>query len=182
VTFSILYMIGEVTMRSFHTIGVVVTLAAVAIGCTNSGSDTPGQSSAMPSGPYALVSQPTGAKGVAEVRQSAKNGDEVVITARVGGDAAPFVDGAAAFSIVDLAVQPCADDEGCPTPWDYCCSETTEKKALVKVVDAHGRTISTDARQLLNVEPLSQVVVRGRAKRDEAGNLTVLANGVYVSR
>ena len=131
-----------------------------------------------------LASQPAGAKGVAEVRQSAKDGDEVVVTGRVGGDAEPFIDGAAAFTIVDPALQPCPADEGCPTPWDYCCDvdKTAANKAMVKVVDEQGRTVTTDARKLLNVEPLSEVVVHGRAKRDDAGNLTVLADGVYVSR
>ena len=39
-----------------------------------------------------------------------------------------------------------------------------------------------DARELLKVQELSTVVVRGKAQRDESGNLTVLANGVYVTK
>ena len=37
-----------------------------------------------------------------------------------------------------------------------------------------------DARELLKVKELSTVVIKGKAKRDADGNLTVLANGVYV--
>lgn len=40
--------------------------------------------------------------------------------------------------------------------------------------------MKADARKLLNVKELSTVVVKGEAQRDEAGNLTVLASGVYV--
>ena len=38
------------------------------------------------------------------------------------------------------------------------------------------------ARQLLDVKELSTVVVAGKAQRDDAGNLTVLASGVYVKK
>ena len=39
-----------------------------------------------------------------------------------------------------------------------------------------------DARKLLDVKELSTVVVQGKAQRDDAGNLTVLATGVYVKK
>ncbi len=39
-----------------------------------------------------------------------------------------------------------------------------------------------DARELLKVKELSTVVVKGKAKRDDAGNLTILASGVYVKK
>ncbi len=45
------------------------------------------------------------------------------LSGRIGGSEKPFVDGLAAFTIVDLKVPYCADDEGCPTPWDYCCNQ-----------------------------------------------------------
>lgn len=42
--------------------------------------------------------------------------------------------------------------------------------------------MKADAKQLLDVKELSAVVVRGKAQRDDAGNLTVLARGVYVKK
>jgi hypothetical protein len=51
--------------------------------------------------------------------------------------------------------------------------------ATVKVVDGDGQTVKGDARQLLGLKELNTVVVKGRARRDEAGNLTVLASGLY---
>ena len=84
--------------------------------------------------------------------------------------------------IVDLKVPYCAPDEGCPTPWDYCCETDAVKEniATVQVVDESGNPITTDARQLLNAKELSTVVVQGKARRDEQGNLTIDANKVFV--
>ena len=53
---------------------------------------------------------------------------------------------------------------------------------MVKVVDENGSLVKADARELLKVKELSTVVVKGKAQRDEAGNLTVLASGVYVKK
>ncbi len=53
---------------------------------------------------------------------------------------------------------------------------------MVKVVDTSGKTVATDARKLLGLKELQTVVVRGKAKRDEIGNLTVLADGIFVRK
>jgi hypothetical protein len=131
---------------------------------------------------YVLAAEPAGALGIVEARETVQNDDEVVLIGRVGGDTDPFVEGIAAFTLVDLSLEPCPAEEGCPTPWDYCCDldKLSSHKATVKVVDQQGQLVSVDARKLLGVDELATVVVRGKAKRDEAGNLTVLANGVYL--
>lgn len=131
---------------------------------------------------FLLATEPPDAIGVTKARETARNDDHVVLVGRIGGDADPFVSGAAAFMVVDLSLEPCPPDEGCPTPWDYCCDldKLSSHKAMVKVVDHEERTVTVDAQQLLGVEALTTVVVQGKAKRDEAGNLTVLADGVYV--
>lgn len=94
------------------------------------------------------------------------------------------MDGLAAFTIVDPAVPYCAADEGCPTPWDYCCQQdkVPANSATVKLVDADGKLVAEGARDLLGVEELAEVVVRGKAERDDAGNLTVLAQRVFVRK
>ena len=48
------------------------------------------------------------------------------------------------------------------------------------MVDNKGDAVRTPARELLGVKESQTVVVRGKAKRDDKGNLTVLATGVYV--
>jgi hypothetical protein len=102
---------------------------------------------------------------------------------RIGGDKKPWIDGRAGFWIVDASLKSCdQNDENCETPWDYCHMPKEELRrhvATVKVVDDQGATVSVDARELLGVKELQTVVARGKAKRDEQGNLTVLASGVY---
>ena len=51
---------------------------------------------------------------------------------------------------------------------------------MVKFVDENGKSVETDARELLGVKELQTVVVTGKAQRDDAGNLTVLASGLFV--
>lgn len=72
--------------------------------------------------------------------------------------------------------------DNCPHPWDYCCEtdKLPEASALVKIVDQEGNVVKSDARNLLSVKELQTVVVKGKAQRDETGNLTILANGVFV--
>ncbi len=47
-------------------------------------------------------------------------------------------------------------------------------------MDDKGDLVKVDARQLLGLKELQTVMVRGKAQRDDSGNLTVLASGVYV--
>lgn len=135
---------------------------------------------------YLLNAEPEGAKQVIQARQDAQEGQEVVVVGRIGGSKNPWIEDRAAFTIVDNSLQACSDKPGdmCKEPWDYCCE--TEKlptsTALIKIVDENGKLVEADARKLLNVDELATVVVRGKAQRDDDGNLTVLANGVHVKK
>jgi len=132
---------------------------------------------------FLLAAEPAEARDVREVRDSADDGQPVVVVGRIGGEASPWVDGLAAFSIVDASLTPCNEREGdnCPYPWDYCCeADLAEARTAVRVVDEEGKIVQTSAKDLLGVEELQTVVVEGTAKRDEAGNVTVLATGIYV--
>jgi len=132
---------------------------------------------------YLLSAEPSGAKEVLQAISDAVDNEEVVVVGRIGGEVNPWVEGLAAFSIVDRKLKACSDIEGdnCPTPWDYCCETDLGKSmTLVEIVDGNGNTVKADARQLLKLKELQTVVVKGMAARDEANNLTVLATGVYV--
>ncbi|MBI1314732.1 hypothetical protein GC176_25850 [bacterium] len=131
-----------------------------------------------------LDTEPDGSAGVIAVRESAADGDDIVITGRIGGSENPWIDGRAAFSIVDPSLTACSDIPGdaCEKPWDYCCQtdKLPTSTALVKFVDDNGKPLAVDSRQLLAVKELQTVVVQGKAKRDEAGNLTVVASQMFV--
>ena len=134
---------------------------------------------------FRLKEEPADGKGVLAVRQESKDGEDVVIVGRIGGSRKPFT-GRAAFTIVDDSIKPCNEigDDACPTPWDYCCGvgkeDLAKATALVKLLGDDGQTRADDARTMLGLTELQTVVVRGKAKRDDAGNLTVLLNGIFV--
>lgn len=162
-------------------------VAALSLGLVGCGRGDVADTASTPAAPvqdanYLASSEPAGAVPVGEARQSAEDQDDIVLVGRIGGSAKPFVDGIAAFTIVDPKVPHCSAEEGCPTPWDYCCeqSQVKENIAMVKVVDAQGKPVAEDARELLGVKELNTVVVRGKAQRDPEGNLAVLADLVFV--
>ena len=164
---------------------MLLAAAMLTLGCSqgqDSQSTSPGK---VPSDEkYLLASEPQGAQGVIHVRENAQDEQTVIVVGRIGGSENPWVERRAAFSIVDLSLHACSDKEGdeCETPWDYCCETDLLPKAtvLVKLVDDSGNLVATDARELLQAKELQTVVVEGKTKRDEAGNLTVLASGVYL--
>ena len=131
---------------------------------------------------YLAAVEPDGALPVGEARKSVKDDQAVALIGVIGGSSEPFVDGLAASTIVDAKVPCCSADEGCPTPWDYCCTQDQVKDniATVKIVDNAGKPVAADARKMLNVKELSTVVVQGTARRDDQGNLTVAASKVFV--
>jgi hypothetical protein len=174
-------------MRQLLSLFAALLATSLLIGC----SDTPekstgGGAKANPDGAkYLLATAPAGARGVMDVREKAKDNEEVVIVGRIGGGVDPWIKGKPAFSIVDSSLKACSEIEGdtCPTPWDYCCeSDLPKKKVLVKFVDASGSMVSGDAKELLGLKELQTVTVQGKAKRDDAGNLTVLARGIFVNK
>ena len=177
-------------MKRMLVISSSLALFVAAAGCSSS-SSTP-ETSAAPTpttsidgSAYLLDAEPQGAADIIQIREAAADSDDVVVVGRIGGSHNPWVEGSAAFSIVDRSLKACSDIEGdqCPAPWDYCCESADNlaaSTALVKLVDENGQLVKTDARELLNVKELQTVVVRGKAKRDDAGNLTVLASEIYI--
>ena len=131
---------------------------------------------------YLLKEEPEGAADVIAVRNKAKDQQDVLIVGRIGGKKNPWIRGVAAFPIVDRSLESC-DQKGhnCPTPWDYCCSTNLPKAmVLVMFVDETGAVVKKDARELLGVKELDTVVVQGRARRDKAGNVVIVASKLHV--
>lgn len=169
-------------MRMLFSLGLLSSVL-FAVGCGPAKVATESSAAGMQSSSkYVATIEPIGAMPVGEAREKTEDGQEVTLVGLIGGSSKPFVDGLAAFTIVDAKVPYCADDEGCPTPWDYCCQTAAVKEniATIKVVDEAGKLVSGDAKAMLNVKELSTVVIQGKAKRDDLGNLTVAASKIYV--
>ncbi|MBL8891488.1 MAG: hypothetical protein JNL67_16025 [Planctomycetaceae bacterium] len=132
---------------------------------------------------YLLSTEPSDAVPVGTARVSAQDGQALTIVGYIGGSASPFVAGAAVFTIVDPSVPRCAE-EGAPTPWDYCCQQEALKTnmATIQFVDDSGEIMYQDSKAWLGIKELDLVMVQGIAKRDEAGNLILAAEKLYVKR
>jgi len=146
------------------------------VGCVPAGDDA-----ALAEGKKrVLAAEPAGVKGVIAVRKDAREGDEVVVAGKVGGDHKPFTEGRAGFLLVDTSLPP-ADD--CDCPWDYCGVKKKDLAAArvrVKFVDGAGDTLRAGAREAFGIKELSEVVVKGKVSRDDKGNVAVVATGIYV--
>lgn len=103
-----------------------LTAAVVLVGCTrtdptpNNAADPKAADEAKAK--YLLASEPAGAKGVIELRKTAKDGDAVIVIGRIGGSKEPFT-GRAAFEIVDTSFVACTEKpepEESETPWEFC--------------------------------------------------------------
>lgn len=133
---------------------------------------------------FFLETAPAAARPVGEVVASAKDGERVVVTGRVGGAEKVFVDGYAAFTIIDAEIQPCGVDkmDDCPTPWDYCCDapDVLAANGLSVELVADGAPLRASARGFHGLDHLTTVLVEGTVARDAAGNVRVLATGLHV--
>lgn len=133
---------------------------------------------------FFVATPPPSPKSVSEVVASAKDGDQVVVTGRVGGARKVFVDDYAAFSIVDAKIPACSDNEAdeCKTPWDYCCEtpDTMAANALSVELVTDGKLLKANPRGFHGLDLLKTVVVQGKVAKDSAGNVRVLATGVHV--
>ena len=163
---------------------LVLGSLALGMGCTPSSLTADSASPSAEVAKYFLDEEPAAAKSVVDAKKSAQDGEEVTLVGRIGGSESPFVSGRASFTVVDLSLVPCNERPGdsCKTPWDYCCDTDIlpASTAVVKIIDGEGKTVAKDAQKDLGMKELQTVTVKGKAKRDEAGNLVVLASAVFV--
>ena len=130
-----------------------------------------------------VAQAPDGAIGVREAITSAKAGEDIVVRGVVGGRKKVFVDGRAILVAIDPELKPCPDDEGCPTPWDYCC-ETQDvllaHSMTVQVVGEDGNPLATSLEGAHGLDELSTIVVAGKVRNAE-GTLVVDAHRIHVA-
>lgn len=157
-------------------VSVVLFVSAIAIsGCARS--DAP----AVAVDPrYLLPAAPADSIEVVDLKEKAKSGEKVSVSGRVGGGIKPWIEGRAAFILVDsrapLPSAECGPD--CP----HCAQEIAASSMVVKFVDESGKTIATDSRQLLGLKEEVEVVVSGVASRDQQGNVGLTASGIFIKR
>jgi hypothetical protein len=138
---------------------------------------------------YMLAEEPDDAIGVIEARQSASDGATLTVVGRIGGTSSPWVDGRAAFTLLDASLVLVAEGtdagdagDGQICTGDCCATERAHATMLVKILGDNGRVLVVDSRDLLGIAENDMVVVRGTAKKDKNGNVTLVADAVFVRR
>lgn len=138
---------------------------------------------------YMLAEEPDDAIGVIEARQSASDGAPLTVVGRIGGTSSPWVDGRAAFTMLDASLVLVAEgtdagdaEDGQFCTGDCCASERAHATMLVKILGDNGRVLEVDSRDLLGIAENDMVVVSGKAKKDKNGNVTLVADAVFVRR
>ena len=160
----------------------ITSLTLIACG----GGDTTGENagtSALPESVF-LAKAPEGIQTIADLKANVKVGEEVVVRVIVGGTLDPIVKGRASAAIIDATIEnPCmAEDDHCPTPWDYCCTpqeNRTANLATLQVTDATGNVMKVDLEP--RIKPLTTLVVKGTVgPRPDEQVLTINATGIYI--
>jgi hypothetical protein len=150
------------------------------------GTDAPqAKAAALPADLF-LASAPAGAKDLDAVRQSAKDGDEVVVKAKVGGREDVFSRDRAVMTVADLNIKSCDQMPGddCKTPWDYCCLDgdtLVNHIASVQVVGADNKPLYGTLQDAGGLKPLKEVVIVGKLQKSADGKaVTINANRIFV--
>jgi hypothetical protein len=177
-------------MRPALLIVIASLLSIAGAGCGSSSSASVDTNAVTPvsfdGSKYVLAEEPDGAVGVIAARETAQDGEPIVVVGRIGGATNPWIEGRAAFMLLDASMVIVADGtdgaDGEICMDDCCATERLTSTTLVKVVDGGGQVLTVDTRQLLGVAANDMVVVRGTVSKDESGNFVVLADGVHVRR
>ncbi len=174
----------------------VLLLLAPAIGCSDGSSDEtavePGvdtgvDSDGVAADPQAALILPerfwsSGSTEKSRDVLDLRDEDLVGQTIAVRGTVKEFVDGFAAFVLVEDTLQSCDEIPGdsCPTPWDYCCidlAELARGTAFVEFQES-GRPGPWTIEGFHGIAQLSEVVVTGTLEIDDADNMSLVATSI----
>jgi hypothetical protein len=165
--------------RALVLFPVIIASALAATGCGSS----PAANIKTVDAKYHLADEPADAVEILDAKEQAKDGEPVVVVGRVGGGVKPWIDGRAAFLLVDTRILPtCNEGEKCDENCPSCAEAMLSASTMVKFLGTDGKVLPVDARDLLGVKEQQTVVVRGVANRDKAGNVTIAGEKIYVRR
>ena len=156
------------------------------IGCTGSTSNGPSAEGAK----LLMVAEPADPMGVMELKSSMITGiapmdDSTAIVGRIASGQDWETD-QAMFLIRDLQAESAHDhgDGGDHSDCAFCKAKEKEtgSMALVRVVDAEGKTIGSDARKLLGLAEEQVIVAQGVGTIDEDGTLVFAASKIFIRK
>ena len=159
--------------------GVFLT-SLIASGCADSSATAQPTVSATE---FQLTSEPAGALEVLDAKGQAKDGEAIIVVGRLGGGVKPWIDGRAAFLLVDTRILPsCNENDDCEDGCPDCAKEMTGASTMVKFLGEDGKVLPIDARDLLGLKEEQTVVIQGLVSRDKTGNVSIIAKGIFIRR
>ena len=163
----------------------IAVLGILIAGCSQSGIDveSTAETSEKLNG-YILAESPGEAVTVSQARESAKPGDAIVVSGRIGAAHKPFGEGFATLVLGDESLQYCNEIPGdaCETPWDACCEDRPKiaaNRASVQLL-VDGLPIAESLKGAGGLTELDQIVVAGVVDPSSTSdNLIINASGIY---
>jgi len=151
-------------MRALRAIQIAAAAgAALLLGACGGEGGEGGDSAQAPGAPAWLADEaPANAMNVATAKVSATEGDRVTVRGRIGGRSDALSAEAPVFVMVDPAISSCAEnpEDGCATPWDYCCETPDTIAANSATVQVLGAVDAAALRQA-GLKELDEVIVEG---------------------
>ncbi len=137
---------------------------------------------------FFTTERPSDVKDLAEVKMSAKTGDEVTFLARIGGrKQGTFVPSLSMMIVADPSLLSCelmADDDHCDTPEDYCCEDPdalTHGLGTIRFMKNETDAFPFSVEGEGGMEVLKYVVINGTVNNiNENGLFIVDAETVWV--
>lgn len=170
--------------RTFPYMNAVLSVVLLSLILTvpahSRGPTKTGKLPALPAG-FFLRDAPANFISVGEARKVGQVGRPVVVRGRIGGLAKPIADRHAIFVISDHRLPLC--QEGCASPWDYCCTpreQIRDKVATVQVVDINGRPLKVSLDGVNGLKPASDVIVLGTVAQKGKNFMIVNAKSIHV--
>lgn len=142
--------------------------------------------SGLPEG-LMLARRPLGAVGVATARVGVRPGEPISVIGRIGGSRSPMVSNRAVFTLVDPEMKCCletSDEDHCPRPWDYCCSDRAQlaaAMATIEICGPDGKPLALSLEKEGTLTPLTLIAVNGILETpDASGSFVIRAKGIYL--
>jgi hypothetical protein len=166
----------------------LASAAALLISCGNSQPPTTTPPAAiLPAGLF-ISAEPADALPVVAAKQSAREGERIIIRGRIGGTRDPFVAGRAIMTIVDPALPTCDEkaEDDCPTPWDYCCetrADIVANAATVQVSSESGGPLRADLKGASGLMPGDHITIVGTVGATTSPTAFLIhAESIYIHR
>ncbi|MEO1696528.1 MAG: hypothetical protein AAFU73_04475 [Planctomycetota bacterium] len=161
-------------MKTSSLAPLLLTFLAAACGAeADVGGATSTGTAGMPAGAWSSAPL-AGAIDVKDARASHADGDAVVVrgTLQDFGDLATFL-------LVEDSLEDCSEtgEDRCATPWDYCCEDPDRLRDWTINVEFMEGELPADwtLRGAYGLDHLSEVLVAGTLRFDEAGNMRLEA-------